>query len=468
MLPAIVLSLFLTPGVRLTTVAKKYIERLIGHGTEAILARKVGGVFFVNVAGTGLAFGLQILLARILGASEFGQYVYVLTWINLLVLVGKLGLDTAGLRFLPEYAATGKWELLRGFARRSRQAATLASLLIAGMLVTVAAVLHDTLEPGLAMAMIVGAILLPLNVYLIVQCSFLQAFRHVVSSQIPQVILRPILIALAVVVLASAYDVSVSAIDAIVSTIAITVIAIVVASINMRRVLPKEFSNGKRQYQTDLWTGVAFPMLLITSFNMMLLQVDILMVGSLLNTKEAGIYSAVSRIATLIPFASVLVNMVTAPLISQLYAQNRMDVLQRMMTRVAWGSFIVSLPIFLVVVVAAQPLLGIFGFEFVTGERALIILALGRLLAALTGSVGYLLSMSGHQKQAALILGASVMASLLLNAVLIPLQGIDGAAMASTIAMTLYCAVMVVYAKRVIGIDPTIMASLCRNSRRPH
>lgn len=434
-----------------------YLRRLRGNSSEAVLTRKAGGAFFINALGTAIAFGLQVLLARLLGVTDFGKYIYVITWINLLVMVGKLGLDTTSLRLLPGYSSHGQWHLLRGYVRYSTGVAVMSSVGIGMGLAIVVTVSRDLLEAGLVPVFIIGATLLPLTVFLVLRCVQLQAFRYIVLSQVPQVILRPLLLGLALVVVSVFRDGTVPAGQAMMLNVVTTVLVAVVVMVTARRVLPREFFVGPRERENGIWRGIALPMLLITSFNIVLNQTDMLMVGSLLTAREAGIYGGVSRIAMLIPLAIVLVNLVTAPVIAELYSCGRLSQLQRMTTRVAWGSVVVSMPLFLVVVTVPQNLLRVFGSEFIGGTEALVILACGRLVIALTGSAGYLMSMSDHQKRAAYILGLTAMLDVALCAGLVPRFGIEGAATASTATSVVWCVAMVVDARRMTGISATIV-----------
>lgn len=433
----------------------KYLPKLTGMSTEATLTRKVGGAFVVNILGIGIAFGLQILQARLLGAADYGQYIYALTWINFFVLFGKFGLDTAALRFIPEYHVNNDWALLRGFIRRSSQGAIVSSVMLAAIIGLVVFMIRDGIEPGLAAVFFLACILLPFNVYLILQGAYLQAFKHIVISQTSQVIIRPVLIAAGFVASVFFLHVHISAPLGMLITLLATVATMLVVVAIIRFFLPPEAIDGERTYQTGLWARTAFPMLLITSFNLMLNQTDIIMVGAYLSTKEAGIYSAASRVTMFIPFAIILVNSITAPIVSQLYAQGKKQQLQRMMTYVAWGSFLFSAPVCAGIIAWDRPLLSLYGDEFVSGAHALVILAVSRLLIALTGSVGYLMSMSGHQRQAAYILGGSAVLNVALNVILIPVFRLEGAAIATLITTALWTITMVVVAKRMTGINVT-------------
>jgi O-antigen/teichoic acid export membrane protein len=446
-------------GIELRRRLTQHLERLTGSKTGAALAHKAGNAFLINIAGTGIAFALQVLLARLLGVEDFGQYIYALTWINLLLLVGKMGLDTAALRFVPEYSANAQWALLRGFVAWSTRTALMASMLVAFVTAAFVLVIGDHMEPGLPKVFLWACLLLPFWTYLTLQGAYLQALRHIVHSQAPQVILRPVFLGAALLVIVYFTDITPTASIAMATNIVTTMAAIVAMAYLSRAAMPQEFFSGEKASQAGTWTKVMFPMLFITSFNLVINQTDIIMVGALLTTKEAGIYSAVSRITLLIPFAIILVNSVTAPVISQLYSQKKLQQLQRMMTLIAWGSFVVAVPLFAGIVFGSRPLLSLFGPEFITGSTALVILAVARLVTALTGSVGYLLSMSGHQNQAAYILGASALVNIVFNGILIPPYGMIGASVASLVSTILWTGAMVIYARKTIGINPLISMS---------
>src|SRR5437867_8407922 len=132
-------DIFVMDNLRVSHVSR-YFQKLRGNSTEAVLTRKAGGTIVINSIGTFLAFVLQILLARMLGAIEFGQYVYATTWIMLLTVVCKCGLDTAALRLLPQYKSAGQLSLLRGYFRWSSTLALSVSICVSLLSVLVVAV----------------------------------------------------------------------------------------------------------------------------------------------------------------------------------------------------------------------------------------------------------------------------------------------------------------------------------------
>src|SRR6187551_41824 len=103
--------------VRLAARAKA----LLFDGSEASRTRRIVGTsFLIRVAGAVLAYASQILLAVWMGTFQFGIYVYVWTWVTLLVGFIDLGMSSAAQRFIPQYSHRNESELLRGFQSGSR------------------------------------------------------------------------------------------------------------------------------------------------------------------------------------------------------------------------------------------------------------------------------------------------------------------------------------------------------------
>lgn len=88
-------------------------------------------------------------------------------------------------------------------------------------------------------------------------------------------------------------------------------------------------------------------------------------------------------------------------------------------------------------VAAPEPVLSIFGPDFVAASAALRILALGQLVNLATGSVGTILIMTGHQRISLLNSVAGAVMVVILGLILIPRYGATGAAAAASITMAI-------------------------------
>src|SRR5690606_19710867 len=84
-----------------------------GTGAESGVRSAAGSAFLIRIANAGLAYVSQILMARWMGAFEYGVYVYVWTWVLLVGTVADLGFAVTAQRFIPRYRQEGDLDRVR-------------------------------------------------------------------------------------------------------------------------------------------------------------------------------------------------------------------------------------------------------------------------------------------------------------------------------------------------------------------
>lgn len=407
-----------------------------GTGARSVLTRQATGAFGVKLLAMGLTLGSQVLLARLLGTDGYGLYLYALTCVNFLVLPGKLGLDVATLRFLPAYRSRNESEaLLRGFVRRSSRLGLVASLVVGAFLAAAVLVVHDLLRPGLGAVLLVAAAVVPASVLLQIYGARLQALKRVMLAGTIEEVVRRALFVVGLVVIGAQIDATAPL--AMVVNLASTLGALAVAWIMLRGTLAAG-RHGAAEYRTGEWLRAGFALFTVAGFHLVLNQADILLIGALLGTTAAGIYGVASRIAAILVFGLAAVNAIAAPLISELWTQGKRRELQAMVTWAARGVTLLCLPLGAVIVVWRRELLGLFGAGFEAGHMALAVLVIGQVVNALAGSVGNLLAMTGHQTVVVRVMATSAVLNVLMNLLLIPAWGIEGAAVATAVTTVLW------------------------------
>ena len=114
-----------------------------------------------------------------------------------------------------------------------------------------------------------------------------------------------------------------------------------------------------------------------------------------------------------------------------------------------------SLPVAAGLLVFGQRFLLIFGAEFTTGRAALSILSAGQLINVAMGAVGLLLVMTGHERDAAKGIGIGALLNIILNALMIPRWGLEGAAIANAGSIIAWNVLLALWVYRRLGIDAT-------------
>ncbi|MFO7971597.1 MAG: polysaccharide biosynthesis C-terminal domain-containing protein, partial [Desulfobacterales bacterium] len=86
-----------------------------------------------------------------------------------------------------------------------------------------------------------------------------------------------------------------------------------------------------------------------------------------------------------------------------------------------------------------RPLLGlVFGAVFVNSYLPLVILMAGQMVNSAAGSVAFLLNMTGHERDTAKGVACAAGINIVLNLILIPPLGINGAATATAVSMVVW------------------------------
>ena len=123
------------------------------------------------------------------------------------------------------------------------------------------------------------------------------------------------------------------------------------------------------------------------------------------------------------------------------------------------SGYVWSLPIKLdFLMIFGKPILGLFGEEFKNGYLSLLILIVGQLVNALSGSVGYIMVMTGKQKQASIVFAISAALNIIMNLIFIPIFGIAGAAAVTAASLILWNVTLVFYIRNRLDLNSTIFA----------
>jgi len=134
-----------------------------------------------------------------------------------------------------------------------------------------------------------------------------------------------------------------------------------------------------------------------------------------------------------VPLVLSSVNQIFAPTIADLHTREDRALLARLFQSLTKWVVGLTMPLALVIIVFAHPLMRIFGHDFEAGWPILIIGTLGQLVNCGVGSVGYLLLMSGNERRLVRVQTAMAAVMVVLCAALVPANGIVGAAVAAAI-----------------------------------
>jgi O-antigen/teichoic acid export membrane protein len=197
--------------------------------------------------------------------------------------------------------------------------------------------------------------------------------------------------------------------------------------------------------------NTSYPLLLVESSSFVGTWVEQVLLGILATHEDVGIYNVCVKYAILTSISLRSVNSISAPKFSEYFFQNNYKSLGKVVRKSTKMTFWAAFPVTCIYIVLPGFCLGIFGKSFTHGTIALSILGVSGLINVMTGSVGPLLQMTGHQKTLHRILWISVFLEIILNWILIPLFGVTGAAIASMICSAIKNFSMVYCVRKYFG-----------------
>jgi O-antigen/teichoic acid export membrane protein len=422
------------------------------------LVRGGGSVMALNVAGMAQALLLQIVLARLLGHEGYGQFAYVMAWINILVYVAVMGHDSLAMRSVAAHHARQEWALLAGVLRHATILVGTLSIALSGLGAFLIWTTHEV--PGeLAATFLAGFVVLPLLALLRLNASVLYGQGRVVLGTAPERLGRDAVVlaltGMAVLIAAPLTPPTVMGFVAIGGGGALVLILYLRRRIG---VLPPD--SPRAVYMRRQWIASAFVLGLTGGSQLLLQRSDVLMIGWLMTAADAGVYVVACNVAELVLFPFLAVSSIVAPSFAAHYARGeRSEIASFMRTTTLStlaGSLLIGIPLFAL----APWILGMFGPEFVDGANAARILMLGICLRAVIGPSHLMLTMTGHERHALWALGCAAAANIALNLVMIPAFGIEGAASMTTLALLGSQVAMAIMAWRLIGVAPALLPRL--------
>jgi len=432
------------------------------RGELRALRLGAGRSFVVKALGAVFALGAQILLARLLGVSEFGVYVYALTWMNVLGQLSRMGLDSSLVKLVAAYRSEERWSELRGFLSFATAAGIGASLLASLLLLVLAQPAVGLVPEEARPVARIAALALPLFALTGLFQAVLRGLKLVGRMGVPLQLVRPATLALVALAWFLAKG-GLGARQAFLANLAATAVALALALRWALGAVPVSTWSAAPRFRVSEWLRLSLPLLLVAGMHLLLGQLDILMLANLRGTEAAGPYAAAARLANLVVFAMAAVNTIAAPMISEVHARGDTAGLQRIVTHASRSSFYASLAIATGLTLAGPWILRIYGEGFAVALAPLLVLTWTQVFATVVGCVGILMTMTGHQGQAAWILLLTVALNVAMNALLIPRHGAVGAAWATTASVVLWRLSMLLYVRSRIGVNPMPF-----RPRRPH
>jgi len=419
--------------------------------TQNKTAQNASRIFLLRLCYMALNFVIAILLGRFLGAEGLGSYLFAISTVQILLIPTIFGLPQVVIRETAVYMSQGRWGKLRGLLAWSARMVLISSLLFTGLGI-VGALLYRDRDSVLSQALFIAVFSLPFLAQIRIRQSVMQGLHKVVIGNVPEFIIEPALIISALVVTRLLFYRILSADLAILAYSISIVICFCIGLFMLYRILPKNVFRSNTEYDNQAWFKSALLLLWAAAMRTINVRMDSVMLGAIKGAEAVGVYAAASRATQLIAFGLFAINVAQRPGIAAAYARGDTNRLQRALTVSSRGALAVAVPVVVLYVFFGKKLLGIFGPEFITAYIALLILSIGQLINNATGSVSVVLISCHMEKETAISVAIGTAVNIVLNAMLIPVLDIVGAAIATGVSMIVWNTVMFIFVRKILGL----------------
>ena len=399
-----------------------------------------GGSFFEF----GSRFVIALVLARTLGASDYGLYVLAVSAAGVFAGIASLGLDDAIMRHIAISNGRNDRAAIVGSLQIGLVGALGAGLVMAVVLFVAARPVADGWfdEPRLASLLRVVAVAVPLLTLSNVLSGTARGFGKMhfvaIAENGVQSIVRVVL-TVAIVLLTGTISVMAATVAFVVSDVAATV-AFVMLLVRHFPVDRELRSTARRETRGVLL--FALPLWISSLLRQSRRNIQTVLLGTA-SVSSAGVFSIVDKVNTVGHVWLLSLFVAVKPELARLHDRGDRRELGRLYATSTRWSLELTLPFVLVSVLFRDAILRIFGGSFEAGATALVILTGAELVNAATGVCGPAIDMTGHTRTK--VANSVVFTAILIatNALLIPEWGVVGAAVAALVATTVFNALCI-------------------------
>ena len=418
-----------------TARMRSKLGRLLGGSSEASVTKRLAGtIFIIRVVSAAMAYLSQILLARWMGGSDYGIYVYVWTWVLLLGSMMDFGIAASAQKIIPEYRTRGEHALLRGFLFGGRWMTFVVSAAVSALLAGVVKLLSPWIGAGEIVPLYIGCLTLPAFVVANTQDGIARSHDWMRLGLMPQFVVRQALI-IGFTAGAFVLGLHLGATVAMIASAGAVWIAMIGQMLVLNRRLGSHIEPGPKAYDFRGWLAISLPILLVESFYLLLSYTDVLVLQQFRSSAEVGVYFAVVKTLALVSFIHYAMSATTAHRFAEYHALGDKPRLAAYVAHSIKWTFWPSLAATVVLLAFGKPLLWLFGSQFVSGYDIMFIAAIGLVVRSAIRPVERLLNMLGHQRICALAYALAFVMNVVLCIALVPRFGGHGAAAATSISL---------------------------------
>ena len=429
---------------------------------EVVVKRSIGSLL-IKAFSMATSFLIVIVLASILGPEGYGVYVFALSLIAVISIPSQVGLPLVIVRETAKAQVNKNWYLIKKlwvWSNRYILISSICSLFVGCLLGLFGGFLLNEEQKTV---LLIGLVTIPLVAFSYKYSASIQGLNFVVLAQVPDKFIRPILLLALIFIINWAWEGhKLTPVYTMVIYSIVTLIVLVVSVIILKKVEPKEIKEISKSYDNSPeWRKSTLVLTTIGGLSLLNSHMDIIMLGILSTDGNVGVYRVIFQLGSLIVFGLAAISQVLQPHLARIHKQGDIVELQKIVTFSSRVILIISLPPVLILLFYGDwVLLTLFGDQYKDSAVSLNILVFGQIFNVAMGPVGIILNMTGNERHAVQGVGIALILNLVLNFLLIPVYGVVGATIATSVSLFVWNVILRNRVRSKLGVEPSIFGNI--------
>jgi O-antigen/teichoic acid export membrane protein len=428
-------------------------ENIILSGNNPKSAKKkftsdVGITFFASLVELFCSFIFKPMLVYFLLAEGLGLWAITFTINELFIFVGGLGIPTAITKYVAEFQDDehiNNQIFSCGFINLFT-----SGLVVGTLLYFLSSPLADIFGmPELTNLIKIVAIFYPFSMIQVSLISLLNGLRKMEQIAYMTIFRSVSGVVLMLLFMISGWGIIGAVFGSVLSSLFTTAIAIYVVKDHILNLSLRNYIKTNKQI-----IGFGITTLAAGSLGLLTHKTDIIMLGYFLNAKEVGIYSVALALASMIWVFPKAISRVSFPAMSEYWGNKNVQALQKMVDMsTKYTLCVISLIVMFMFMFSSEIISMIFPkIDVASASLILKILLVGTLFHGIIVPIGSIFASTGKLRIVMLQSIIVAVSNITLNLILIPIFGIEGAAIATTASFILNYSFSVFYMKHLLSI----------------
>jgi len=437
---------------------KKNEQKEIDKGLKLLAKSSIVvfvGIFFAKIFN----YAHRIIIARYFGPEIYGLFSLALMVLGFFVAFSSLGLSDGLLRYIPFYRGKKQIHKIR-YVFKFSLAISFFSTIISGIILFFLSefisinFFHST---DLIIFLKIFSFLIPLSIFSYIFLNILKTFEKISwYSFIWNILQNLVKLVILILLIVLGFKTSAIIFSYFLSILAIFLVSYLFCKYKLSEVFEKYKLDKKEK--TKIMKEVfsySWPIIFIGIISSFLYWIDSFAIGYFRGVSEVGFYNAAVPIAALLYIAPTLFIQLFFPLITKEYARKKFKIIKELSKQVGKWIFILNLPVFLISILFPGAIINLlFGSEYIIAENALRFLAIGMFFSSFFMISNNLISTIGKSKLILIDMTIVSIINIILNIILVPKYGINGAAFSTMISLIILSLIFLFQTKHYLSIVP--------------